>query len=42
MPLLWYQFALAFFAILSIFVPFANGYINKHPWDFDKWELKAK
>lgn len=37
MPLLWYQMALAFFAILSIFVPFADGYIRKHPWDFEKW-----
>ncbi|SHH40827.1 Na+/H+ antiporter NhaC [Anaerosphaera aminiphila DSM 21120] len=42
MPLLWYQFALAFFAILSIFIPFANGYINKHPWDFEKWQLKSE
>ncbi|NLY19781.1 MAG: Na+/H+ antiporter NhaC family protein [Tissierellia bacterium] len=41
-PLLWYQFALAFFAILSIFVPFANGYINKNPWDFEKWTVKDK
>ncbi|NLY19780.1 MAG: Na+/H+ antiporter NhaC family protein [Tissierellia bacterium] len=41
-PLLWYQFALAFFAILSIYIPFANGYINKHPWDFEKWTVKGK
>lgn len=37
-PLLWYQFALGFFAILSIFIPFADGYLKKHPWDFEKWE----
>ncbi|MGO1580795.1 MAG: Na+/H+ antiporter NhaC family protein [Peptoniphilaceae bacterium] len=42
MPLLWYQFALAFFAILSIFVPFANGYIKKNPWNFEKWEVLNK
>lgn len=40
MPLLWYQFALGFFAILSIFIPFADGYIKKHPWDFEKWRVK--
>lgn len=40
MPLLWYQFALAFFAILSIFIPFADGYLKKHPWDFEKWQAK--
>ena len=36
-PLLWYQFALAFFGILSIFIPFANGYIKRHPWNFEHW-----
>lgn len=41
MPFLWYQFALAFFAILSIYVPFADGYIKKNPWDFDKWQAKS-
>jgi Na+/H+ antiporter NhaC len=38
MPYLWYQFALAFFVILSIYVPFADGYIKKHPWDFENWK----
>ena len=42
MPYLWYQYLLAFFAILSIFIPYANGYINKHPWDFEKWMPKEK
>ncbi len=37
-PLLWYQLLLAVFLILSIFFPFANGYINKHPWDFKEWK----
>ena len=48
-PLLWYQFALTFFGILSIFIPFANGYIKRHPWNFEHWmpqsevdKLKAK
>lgn len=39
MPFLWYQFALAFFAILSVYIPFADGYIKKHPWDFKRWQL---
>lgn len=43
MPYLWYQFLLAGFVILSIFVPYANGYINKNPWDFENWKpLKEK
>jgi len=38
MPFLWYQYLLAIFAIASIFIPFANGYINKHPWNFEEWK----
>lgn len=34
-PLLWYQQLLALSAIISIFVPFADGLIKKNPW---KWE----
>lgn len=34
-PLLWYQQLLAVSAILSIFIPFADGLIKKNPW---KWE----
>jgi len=34
--------ALAFFAILSIFIPFADGLIKKRPWDFEKWEVKGE
>lgn len=33
-PLLWYQQLLAVLAIVSIFVPFADGMIRKNPWDF--------
>ncbi len=40
MPYLWYQFALLFFAILSIFIPYANSYINNYPWDFEKWDIQ--
>lgn len=39
-PLLWYQQLLALVAILSIFFPFADGYIKKHPWDFEKDKAK--
>ncbi len=35
-PLLWYQMLLAVFAIVSIFVPFADGLIKKNPWNFDE------
>lgn len=34
----WYQQLLALSLIVSVFVPFANGYINKYPWNFDKWK----
>lgn len=37
MPFLWYQFILAAVVILSIFFPFADGYIKKHPWNFETW-----
>ncbi len=35
-PYIWYSFLLALFGILSIFVPFADGYIKKHPWNWDE------
>ena len=38
MPYLWYQYILAIFVIISIYVPYANSYIKKNPWDFEKWE----
>ncbi|MCY6958041.1 Na+/H+ antiporter NhaC family protein [Clostridium brassicae] len=36
-PLLWYQQLLVVSAIISIFVPFADGIIKKTPWN---WEEK--
>lgn len=39
-PLLWYQQLLAVFALISIFVPFADGVIKKRPWDFKAWQVK--
>ena len=41
-PLLWYQGLLAVFAIISIFVPFADWPIKKNPWNFEKWEPMHK
>jgi len=35
MPLLWYQWLLALSAIISIFIPFANQVIKRHPWDWE-------
>ena len=40
-PLLWYQQLLAIFALISIFVPFADGVIKKRPWDFKIWQAKG-
>ncbi|RVU54388.1 Na+/H+ antiporter NhaC family protein [Anaerosphaera multitolerans] len=45
-PLLWYQWLLAILAIISIFIPFADGVIKKDPWNFEHWvpesELRKK
>jgi len=38
LPCLWYPYLLGVFALISIFVPFANGYIRKNPWDWEKEE----
>lgn len=35
-PLLWYQQLLALSAIISIFIPFADGIIKKKPWKYNK------
>ncbi len=37
MPLLWYQQLLALFAIISIFIPFADKLIRDKPWE---WALE--
>lgn len=34
-PLLWYQLLLGVFAIVSIYIPFADVFINKDPWNFE-------
>jgi len=41
-PYVWYSFLLALFGILSIFVPFADGYINKNPWNWDEKETELE
>ena len=41
-PCLWYQGLLAVFAIISIFVPFADGVIKKDPWNFEHWMPESK
>lgn len=37
-PYLWYPLLLAVSAVISIFVPFANGVIKKYPWNFETWK----
>lgn len=36
LPRLWYPLLLGVFALLSIFLPFADGLIRKKPWDWEK------
>lgn len=37
-PLSWYPMLLAVSAIISMFVPFADGAIKKRPWNFKEWK----
>lgn len=37
-PYMWYCWILAFFGILSIFIPFADGICRKDPWN---WEYEV-
>lgn len=41
-PYVWYAFFLMVFAIISIVTPFGNGYITKHPWDFENKKVKTE
>lgn len=34
-PHMWYCWILAFFGILSIFIPFSDALIRKHPWNWE-------
>lgn len=38
-PLLWYQGLLLVLTVASFFIPFADHYINKDPWDWSKEEI---
>ncbi|WP_315116028.1 Na+/H+ antiporter NhaC family protein [uncultured Clostridium sp.] len=38
-PLLWYQWLLGISAIVSMYIPFADGLIKKKPWDWSKEEV---
>ena len=40
-PLLWYQGLLAVSAIISIFIPFADGVIKKTPWKWDNKDVSV-
>ncbi|MEA4972525.1 MAG: Na+/H+ antiporter NhaC family protein [Candidatus Metalachnospira sp.] len=40
LPLLWYPYLLGLFAIISLFVPFAEGVIKKNPWNFKTWSAE--
>lgn len=35
-PYAWFIFLLGISAVISIFIPFSDGFIRKNPWDFDK------
>jgi Na+/H+ antiporter NhaC len=37
---IWYCYFLGIFALLSIYLPFADGYIKRHPWDWSTWKAK--
>ncbi|EDT86281.1 Na+/H+ antiporter NhaC family protein [Clostridium botulinum] len=34
-PYMWYPFILTIFGIIFILTPFGNGYLKKHPWNFE-------
>lgn len=38
-PFLWYQFIVLIITVASSYFSFADGYINKHPWDFENWKV---
>lgn len=37
-PYAWFIFLLGISAIVSIFIPFSDGFIRKNPWNFDQQE----
>ncbi|MDR1977664.1 MAG: Na+/H+ antiporter NhaC family protein [Synergistaceae bacterium] len=36
----WYPYLLGIFAFISTYVPFADGYIKKHPWNWETWKAE--
>lgn len=41
-PYMWYTLLLAVFAIISMFVPYANYIIKKHPWNWETMRAQKK
>ena len=41
-PLMWYPLLLAFFALLSLWVPFADGLLRRQPWDHHLWIVRKE
>ncbi|MDR2528559.1 MAG: Na+/H+ antiporter NhaC family protein [Synergistaceae bacterium] len=40
LPTLWYPYLLGAFALISIYVPFADGYIKRRPWNWSEWKAR--
>ncbi|WMJ80218.1 Na+/H+ antiporter NhaC family protein [Clostridium sp. MB40-C1] len=41
-PLVWFQELLLVSAIIATFVPFADGFLKKHPWNWEKGEAESE
>ena len=42
LPYTWFLYLLAISAIVSIFVPFSDGFIRKDPWNYEHEMAQSK
>lgn len=42
LPYCWFIYLLGISAIISVFVPFSDGFIRKDPWDFEKQKPQSQ
>lgn len=42
LPYTWFLYLLGISAIISVFVPFSDGFIKKDPWNFDEGKPQSK
>ena len=42
LPYTWFIYLLGISAVISVFIPFSDGFIRKDPWNFERQKPQSK